>query len=598
MRPGMNRQSAAPLKKGEFKKNIGKLVAFMRPYYIPILISLVFTVGATLLSIFAPQILSDLVNVITASFGGSPIDMNELERFAVILIVFYVSNALCTFVSSFIMTTISQNMCRSLRTQISGKINRVPLRYFDAHPYGDTLSRVTNDVDTIGNSMQQAVSMVVQSVCMLIGVLIAMFVTCWQLALTVLIIVPFMAVLLLVIMKFSQPQFRKQQDELAVLNGKVEENYSGQLVIKAFNAEKRTGADFERTNRRLRKSTFLSQALSGIMQPAMTFISYFAYAAVCVVAGLMIATPESGVTYGTLSAFLLYINLFQSPLSQIAQAANVLQSAAAASGRVFDFLEEEELSDESGKARRLTDGVRGEVEFRHVRFGYSEDRIIIPDFSAKIRPGWKVAIVGPTGAGKTTMVNLLMRFYEVNSGDILIDGVSVKDMPREEVHDLFGMVLQDTWMFEGTLRENIAYSKQVSDEQLKAACDAAGITHYISTQPGGLDYYVENGDEISGGQKQLITIARAMVENAPMLILDEATSNVDTRTEELIQTAMDNLTRGRTSFVIAHRLSTIKNANLILVMNQGNIVEQGTHDELIAKNGFYAQLYNSQFAGE
>ena len=598
MRPGMNRQSAAPLKKGEFKKNIGKLVAFMRPYYIPILISLVFTVGATLLSIFAPQILSDLVNVITASFGGSPIDMNELERFAVILIVFYVSNALCTFVSSFIMTTISQNMCRSLRTQISGKINRVPLRYFDAHPYGDTLSRVTNDVDTIGNSMQQAVSMVVQSVCMLIGVLIAMFVTCWQLALTVLIIVPFMAVLLLVIMKFSQPQFRKQQDELAVLNGKVEENYSGQLVIKAFNAEKRTGADFERTNRRLRKSTFLSQALSGIMQPAMTSISYFAYAAVCVVAGLMIATPESGVTYGTLSAFLLYINLFQSPLSQIAQAANVLQSAAAASGRVFDFLEEEELSDESGKARRLTDGVRGEVEFRHVRFGYSEDRIIIPDFSAKIRPGWKVAIVGPTGAGKTTMVNLLMRFYEVNSGDILIDGVSVKDMPREEVHDLFGMVLQDTWMFEGTLRENIAYSKQVSDEQLKAACDAAGITHYISTQPGGLDYYVENGDEISGGQKQLITIARAMVENAPMLILDEATSNVDTRTEELIQTAMDNLTRGRTSFVIAHRLSTIKNANLILVMNQGNIVEQGTHDELIAKNGFYAQLYNSQFAGE
>ena len=598
MRPGMNRQSAAPLKKGEFKKNIGKLVAFMRPYYIPILVSLVFTVGATLLSIFAPQILSDLVNVITASFGGSPIDMNELGRFAVILIVFYVSNALCTFVSSFIMTTISQNMCRSLRTQISGKINRVPLRYFDAHPYGDTLSRVTNDVDTIGNSMQQAVSMVVQSVCMLIGVLIAMFVTCWQLALTVLIIVPFMAVLLLVIMKFSQPQFRKQQDELAVLNGKVEENYSGQLVIKAFNAEKRTGADFERTNRRLRKSTFLSQALSGIMQPAMTFISYFAYAAVCVVAGLMIATPESGVTYGTLSAFLLYINLFQSPLSQIAQAANVLQSAAAASGRVFDFLEEEELSDESGKARRLTDGVRGEVEFRHVRFGYSEDRIIIPDFSAKIRPGWKVAIVGPTGAGKTTMVNLLMRFYEVNSGDILIDGVSVKDMPREEVHDLFGMVLQDTWMFEGTLRENIAYSKQVSDEQLKAACDAAGITHYISTQPGGLDYYVENGDEISGGQKQLITIARAMVENAPMLILDKATSNVDTRTEELIQTAMDNLTRGRTSFVIAHRLSTIKNANLILVMNQGNIVEQGTHDELIAKNGFYAQLYNSQFAGE
>ena len=589
------RYSGEKLKKGEFKRNIGKLAVYMSRYLIPVVISLVFTVGATLLSIFAPQILSDLVNVIT---GGIPIDMNELARFAVILIVFYVSNALCTYVSGFIMTTVSQRLCRGLRSEISEKINKVPLKYFDSHAYGDTLSRVTNDVDTIGNSMQQAVSMVVQSVCMLIGVLIAMFVSCWQLALTVLIIVPFMAVLLMVIMKFSQPQFRKQQDELAVLNGKVEENYSGQLVIKAFNAEKRTGGDFGKTNKRLKKSTFLSQALSGIMQPAMSFISYFVYAAVCVVAGILISTPESGVTFGTLSAFLVYVNLFQSPLSQIAQAANVLQSAAAASGRVFAFLGEEELEDESGKERKLTEGVRGEVEFKHVKFGYNDDRVIIPDFSAKVQPGWKVAIVGPTGAGKTTMVNLLMRFYEVNSGDITIDGVSIKDMPREEVHDLFGMVLQDTWMFEGTLRENIVYSEQTTDEEIKKACDAAGITHYISTQPGGLDHYVENGDEISGGQKQLITIARAMIENAPMLILDEATSNVDTRTEEIIQTAMDNLTRGRTSFVIAHRLSTIKNADLILVMRDGNIVEQGKHEELLAQNGFYASLYNSQFAGE
>ncbi len=589
------RYSGEKLKKGEFKRNIGKLAVYMSRYLIPIIVSLVFTIGATLISIFAPQILSDLVNVIT---GGIPIDMNELARFAVILIVFYVSNALCTYVSGFIMTTVSQRLCRGLRSEISQKINKVPLKYFDSHAYGDTLSRVTNDVDTIGNSMQQAVSMVVQSVCMLIGVLIAMFVSCWQLALTVLIIVPFMAILLMVIMKFSQPQFRKQQDELAVLNGKVEENYSGQLVIKAFNAEKRTGEDFGKTNKRLKKSTFLSQALSGIMQPAMTFISYFAYAAVCVVAGILISTPESGVTFGTLSAFLVYVNLFQSPLSQIAQAANVLQSAAAASGRVFAFLGEEELEDESGKERKLTEGVRGEVEFKHVKFGYNDDRVIIPDFSAKVQPGWKVAIVGPTGAGKTTMVNLLMRFYEVSSGDITIDGVSIKDMPREEVHDLFGMVLQDTWMFEGTLRENIVYSKQATDEEIKKACDAAGITHYISTQPGGLDHYVENGDEISGGQKQLITIARAMIENAPMLILDEATSNVDTRTEEIIQTAMDNLTRGRTSFVIAHRLSTIKNADLILVMRDGNIVEQGKHEELLAQNGFYASLYNSQFAGE
>ena len=596
MRARMN--AAVQLKKGEFVKNIKRLIIFMRPYYLPIVISLVFTAASAVISIFAPQVLSDLVNVITASFGGSPIDMGELGRFAVILIVFYVCNALCTYVSGFIMTTVSQKMSKSLRTEISEKINRVPLKYFDAHPYGDTLSRVTNDVDTIGNSMQQAVTMVVQSAFLLTGVLIAMFVTSWQLALTVLIIVPFMAVLLLVIMKFSQPQFRRQQDELAVLNGKVEENYSGQLVIKAFNAEGRTGEDFEASNARLKKATFLSQALSGIMQPAMTFISYFAYAAVCVVAGIMISDPLSGVTFGTLSAFLVYVNLFQSPLSQIAQAANVLQSAAAASGRVFEFLEEEELSDETGKQYKLTGQVRGEVEFRHVRFGYDDSRVIIPDFSAKVQPGWKVAIVGPTGAGKTTMVNLLMRFYEVNSGDILIDGVSVKDMPRAEVHDLFGMVLQDTWMFEGTLRENIVYSKDATDEELKKACDAAGITHYIATQPGGLDHYVENGDEISGGQKQLITIARAMIENAPMLILDEATSNVDTRTEELIQTAMDNLTRGRTSFVIAHRLSTIKNADLILVMNDGNIIEQGTHDELIAGDGFYAKLYNSQFAGE
>ena len=600
MSPRPARYNGAQMKKGEFTKNIKQLLSFMRRYAAPIIVSLVFTVAGTVISIYAPQVLSDLVNVITGgiTMTGVNIDMNELARFAIILIVFYVCNALCTYVSNYIMTTVSQKMCRALRSDISKKINKVPLKYFDSHSYGDTLSRVTNDVDTIGNSMQQAISMVVQSVCMLIGVLIAMFVTCWQLALSVLIIVPLMAVLLLVIMKFSQPQFRKQQDELAALNGKVEENYSGQLVIKAFNAEGRTRADFERTNRQLKKSTFLSQALSGIMQPAMNFISYFAYAAVCVVAGIMISDSASGVTFGTLSAFLVYVNLFQSPLSQIAQAANVLQSAAAASGRVFAFLNEEELSDESGKTRKLTQGVRGEVEFRHVRFGYNDDRVIIPDFSAKVEPGWKVAIVGPTGAGKTTMVNLLMRFYEVSGGDILIDGVSIKDMPREEVHDLFGMVLQDTWMFQGTLRENIVYSKQATDEQVRAACRAAGIDHYIATQPGGLEHYVEDGDEISGGQKQLITIARAMVENAPMLILDEATSNVDTRTEEQIQEAMDNLTRGRTSFVIAHRLSTIKNVDLILVMRDGNIVEQGNHEQLLAQNGFYATLYNSQFAGE
>ena len=595
----MRRPNYVSLKKGEFKKNIAKLLGQMKPYLIMVTVSLVFTLAATVLSIYAPQILSKLVNAITEPLGlGEKIDMSQIANFAVILIIFYVSNAICTYVSSYLMITVSQKLCYRLRKDVSDKLNKVPLKYFDSHAYGDTLSIVTNDIDTIGNSMNQAVSMVIQSVFMLAGVLIAMFVTCWQLALTVLIAVPVMIVLLGIIMKFSQPQFRKQQNELGTIEGKVEENFSGQLVIKAFNAEQKTTVDFEQTNHSLKKATLWSQAISGMMQPAMNFVSYFAYAAVCVVAGILIANGTGGVTFGTLSAFLVYVNLFQNPLSQIAQAVNVLQSAAAASGRVFAFLEEEELADETGKNRQLNGKVRGEVEFKHVNFGYTPERTIIPDFSVKIQPGWKVAIVGPTGAGKTTMVNLLMRFYEVNGGDILIDGVSIKDMPREEVHDLFGMVLQDTWMFEGTLRDNIIYSKQATDEQIKEACEAAGITHYIATQPGGLEHYVENADEISGGQKQLITIARAMVENSPMLILDEATSNVDTRTEEAIQAAMDNLTKGRTSFVIAHRLSTIRNADMILVMHDGNIVEQGNHDELMQKNGFYAQLYNSQFEGE
>lgn len=593
---GRRNMNDAPAPKGSFKKNIGKLIRAFRAYYIPILISIIFTVVSVVLSIIAPQFLSDLTDELSNTTGI--VDVDVIWHFAIILIVFYVCNALCHYVSSFIMTTVTQRTCKQLRTQISDKINKVPLKYFDSHAYGDTLSRVTNDVDTIGQSMNQSITMVIQSVVMLVGVLIAMFITCWQMALAALITLPIMLVLIMVIMHFSQPQFRKQQNELGALNGKVEETYSGHLVVKAFNAEKKTADDFENTNSKLQKAMFWSQSISGMMQPVMSIMSYFAYAAVCVVGGLLMVNGSGGVTFGTISAFLVYVNLFQSPLSQIAQAFNTLQSAAAASGRVFEFLEEDELSDETGKTRKLTNGVKGDVEFRHVKFGYSDDKIIIPDFSAKVQAGMKVAIVGPTGAGKTTMVNLLMRFYEVNGGDILIDGVSIKDMPREEVHDLFGMVLQDTWMFEGTVRDNIVYSKQATEEELKTACDAANISHYISTLPGGLDYYMESGDELSGGQKQLVTIARAMIENAPMLILDEATSNVDTRTEELIQTAMDNLTKGRTSFVIAHRLSTIKNADLILVMQNGNIVEQGNHEELMAKNGFYSTLYNAQFAGE
>ncbi len=595
MRRNMNN---APAPKGSFKKNIGKLLVSLKPYYIPIFVSIIFTVVATVLSIIAPSYLGDMTQVLVQSAAGATIDIGVIWDYAIILIIFYVCEAVGRYVSSFIMTTVTQRMCKGLRSDISEKINKVPLKYFDSHAYGDTLSRVTNDVDTIGTSMNQAVTMVIQSVITLVGVLIAMFISSWQLALAALCTVPVMLILLVIIMHFSQPQFRKQQNELGNINGKVEEAYSGHVVTKAFNAEQKTIDDFEETNDKLQKSTFWSQAISGLMMPVMNVISYLAYAVVFILGGILLVNGTDGIGYDTITEFMIYVRLFQSPLTQVAQAFNTLQSAAAASGRVFEFLEEEELSDETGKTRKLTGGVKGDVEFRNVRFGYSDDKIIIPDFSAKVKAGMKVAIVGPTGAGKTTMVNLLMRFYEVNGGDILIDGVSIKDMPREEVHELFGMVLQDTWMFEGTVRENIVYSKSATDEQLNTACDAANITHYISTLPGGLDYYMETGDELSGGQKQLVTIARAMIENSPMLILDEATSNVDTRTEELIQTAMDKLTEGRTSFVIAHRLSTIKNADLILVMRDGNIVEQGNHDELMAKNGFYSTLYNAQFAGE
>ncbi|MCD8205135.1 MAG: ABC transporter ATP-binding protein/permease [Clostridia bacterium] len=597
---GGMRGATPQLQKGEFGKNMGKLLSYMRRYAAPLTISIIFTAATTVLAILAPQYLSKLTDELTAPIAtvdARAIDFTQLWNFAIILIVFYVCEALFRYVSSFTMTTVSQNMCKRMRTDISVKINVLPLRYFDGHAFGDTLSRVTNDVDTIGTSVNQSFTMLVQSILQIVGVLIAMFVTCWQMALASLIALPIMAILLVVIMRFSQPQFRKQQAELANLDGIVEEDYSGHLVIKAFNAEDKSQRDLDKTNKKLKRATFMSQAISGVMMPVMSVVSYLAYAAVLVVGGILISNGTQ--TYGVIAAFLAYVSLFQSPLTQIAQAFNSLQSAAAAAGRVFEILEEPELEDESYKERKLTEGVKGYVDFKNVCFGYNEDRIIIPDFSAHVEPGMKVAIVGPTGAGKTTMVNLLMRFYETNSGDIFIDGVSIKDMKREEVAELFGMVLQDTWMFEGTLRDNLVYNKtDVKDETIMEACEAANLGHYVSTLPGGLDYYIEETDEISGGQKQLITIARAMIENAPMLILDEATSNVDTRTEEIIQEAMDRLTEGRTSFVIAHRLSTIRNANLILVMRDGNIVEQGTHEELMELGGFYSELYNSQFASE
>ena len=591
-----NGTASENIKKGSMKQ----LLKALKPYIPQIICSFICIAISTVLSVLSPQWVSKITDEINDNALTLSIDLEKIAVFGTVLIVFYSCNAICNYISGFIMTTINQRLTKNLRREISHKINRVPLKYFDSHLYGDTLSVITNDVDTVGQSMDQAISMFFSSACMLIGVLIAMFVTAWQMALTVLLMLPLMMVMLFILTKIALPQFEKNQKLLGDLNGKVEENYSGATVIKAFGAGARKTEEFEKTNRTMRKAIFKANAIAGFMQPAMNFVSYFAYAAVCVVGGLLMS--DGVIQLGTITAFLIYINLFQNPLSQLAQAMNSMQMATAAAGRVYEFLGQEELSDETGKQRKLlTDGnhIRGNVEFKNVRFGYSPDKIIISDFSAKIQAGMKVAIVGPTGAGKTTLVNLLMRFYELNSGDILIDGVSVKDMPREEVHDIFGMVLQDTWMFEGTIRDNILFSKTgVPDEELDKICKEAGIYHYVHTLPGGLDYYVENEANISGGQKQLITIARAMAENSPLLILDEATSNVDTRTEEVIQRAMDKLTQGRTSFVIAHRLSTIKNADLILVMRDGNIVEQGNHDALMEQNGFYAGLYNSQFAGE
>lgn len=580
------------------KPGLSKMFKSLKKYYVSIFISLFCTAISVVLSIFAPQILSKLSDLIFDGASTQSINLSEVTKIAIVLVVFYVSNAVLQFVAELIMNTVTQKYARDLRQNISTKINKLELKYFDSHTHGETLSIVTNDVDTLGSSMQQSVTMICESVLTLIGVLIAMFITSWQMALTVVATLPLIFIMLLIITKFAVPLFKKRQTEIAQINGVVEENYSGLLVTKAFNAEQEKNVQFEKINQKLNKTMYKAQFFGGLMQPMMSFISYFAYAAVCLVGGLLM-TNGNIISFGTITAFLVYVNLFQSPLSQIAQAMNNLQMAAASANRVFDFLNEKELLDDSNKPNLLLTNdntVHGDVEFKNVSFGYDEDKIIIPDFSAKIKAGMKVAIVGPTGAGKTTLVNLLMRFYEINSGDILIDGVSIKDMKKSEIRDIFGMVLQDSWLFEGTLRENIVFNKKnISDEKLNEIIEDANLTHFIATLPNGVNTKIQNDESISSGQKQLITIARALVQDSPLLILDEATSNVDTRTEILIQEAMDRLTENRTSFVIAHRLSTIKNANLILVMKDGNIVEQGTHEELLNKNGFYAEIYNSQF---
>ncbi len=588
-------------KKGSLMKMFGS----MKRFFVPIIIASVLLIVSVLCQIYAPQKVSDVTNTLSSVVAGADNTqaLSDLQGYCITLIIIYSVVALCSYIASFTFVTISQMYAKGLRKQVAAKINRIPLSYFDSHQYGDILSTLTNDVDNIGTSLQNTISSLIQSAFTLVGVVIAMFITSWQMSLAVLVSLPLMLIMMIVVIKFAQPQFRRRQDSLAKIDSIVEEDYSGQLIIKCFNAEERSTEKFEKANEYNRTAAFKAQIFGGLMQPITSFISYFAYAAVFVVGGLLIA-EDIGFTYGTISSFMIYVNLFQSPLSQIAQVMNTLQTASASSSRVFDFLEQPEMSDETEKEFKLRgeDGkehIEGRVEFRHVNFSYDASREIIHDFSATVEPGMKVAIVGPTGAGKTTMVNLLMRFYEINSGEILIDGVNIHDMPREEIHDIFGMVLQDTWVFEGSVRENLVYNTEnVSDERVEYCYTEANLGHYIKTLPGGLDYVIQDEQSISGGQKQLMTITRAMIKEAPLLILDEATSNVDTRTEERIQEAMDKLTQGRTSFVIAHRLSTIRNADLILVMKDGNIIEQGNHDSLMEQNGFYASLYNAQFTND
>lgn len=589
--PGPGGPMAGPKAKN-FGKSVKQLALYIKSYLPAIIIAIVLAVTATIFNIIGPDKLSDMTNMITKGLQGN-VDIDGVVDIAMFLAILYGIGLVFNYLQGFIMTTVTQRVSKKLRADISGKINRLPLKYFDSTSYGDVLSRVTNDVDTIGQTLNQSLGMLVSSITMFFGAAIMMFHTNWIMALSGIAATLIGFGLMTFIISHSQKYFIQQQQELGKINGHIEEIYAGHSVVKVYNGEKGAIKKFHEINNRLYNSAWKSQFMSGLMMPLMGFIGNFGFVVVCVV-GAMLAL-NGKIEFGVIVAFMIYIRLFTQPLTQIAQAATSLQSTAAASERVFEFLGEEELADETSKTVKL-ESAKGNVEFKNVQFGYAEDKMIIKNFSVNVKAGQKVAIVGPTGAGKTTLVNLLMRFYEVNGGEILIDGVPISSLTRENVHDLFCMVLQDTWLFEGTIKENIIYSKQgVTDRQVEEACKAVGLHHFIKTLPKGYDTMLDDNANLSQGQKQLVTIARAMIENAPLLILDEATSSVDTRTEILIQQAMDRLMVGKTSFVIAHRLSTIKNADLILVMKDGDILESGNHHELLAKGGFYADLYNSQF---
>ena len=523
------------------------------------------------------------------------INIDKIIKITIFLAILYMISAIFNLFEGLVMSTVSNKFAKDLRAKITKKINKLPLKYFDQHQTGDILSRVTNDVDTIGQTMNQSLGTLVSAITLFIGTIVMMFITNWTMAITAILssILGFAGMMF--VMSKSQKYFNEKQARLGQLNGHIEEIYTGIKVVRVSNARECTKKEFDKLNKKLKNSNQKSQFLSGLMPPMMAFIGNFGYVAVCIVGALL--TINGKITFGVIVAFMTYVRMFTSPLTQIAQAMTSLQSTAAASERVFEFIDEKEMQKEKPTTRLAKDKVKGNIEFQNVIFTYDgNEKPTINNFSAKIKPGQKVAIVGPTGAGKTTIVNLLMRFYEINSGTIKIDNINTKDLTRENVHELFTMVLQDTWLFEGTIKENIIYNrKNIKNEKIREVCKEVGIDHFIKTLPEGYNSPVTGNEDISSGQKQLITIARAMIENSPFLILDEATSNVDTRTEELVQTAMDKLTKGKTSFIIAHRLSTIKNADLILVMKDGNIIETGNHDELIKENGFYAKLYNSQF---
>ena len=591
--PGPHNRGRAPEKSKDFKGAWRKLLRLCRGYLPAICIALVCAVGGTVLTLLGPEQLKKLTNVITDGILTG-IDLNAVSDIGALLVCFYAASMLLSSVQSWTLTTVTQRVAKKMRADISAKINRLPMSYFNRTSTGDILSRVTNDVDTIGQSLKNSFGTLVSSVVQMLGALVMMLLNDAAMTGTAIGATVLGFGLMFFIMSRSQKYFLRQQRSLGSLNGHIEEIYSGHTVVKAYNGERAAREEFNKRNEALRTNGFKAQCLSGLMPPLMGFIGNLGYVAVCVVGATLVIRGR--IEFGVIVAFMMYIRLFTQPLNQIAQAMQSMQSAAAAGERVFEFLEAEELSDEHDVPRRL-EHPQGRVEFDHVRFGYEDsDRIVIKDFSAVAQPGQKVAIVGPTGAGKTTMVNLLMRFHELKGGEIRIDGVPTSQMSRAEIHDLFCMVLQDTWLFEGTLRENLMYNTTgKTDEDMRRACKAVGLDHFVRTQPKGYDTVLNDRVSLSQGEKQQLTIARAMIADKPMLILDEATSSVDTRTELKIQRAMDELMRTRTSFVIAHRLSTIKDADLILVMRDGDIVESGTHEALLRQGGFYAKLYNSQF---